>query len=68
MRRAVVLFLLAASVLSTAASAEPLTFTFHDFDDRQAGVQTYFERGLFLGGVIPGLIMGLAQRAGSSTR
>jgi hypothetical protein len=52
MRAAVVLFLLGASVLSRPAAAEPLTFTFHDFDDRQPGIQSYFERGLFLGSVI----------------
>jgi hypothetical protein len=56
MRRLALLFVLAMSVLPGTAVAEPLTFTIHDFDDRPLGIQTYLERGLFLGSIAGGMV------------
>jgi hypothetical protein len=56
MRRLALLFVLATSLLPRPLSAEPLTFTFHDFDDRPLGIQSYLERGLFLGGIAGGMV------------
>ena len=56
MRWVTLLFVLTTSVLPGTALAEPLTFTIHDFDDRPLGIQTYLERGLFLGSIAGGIV------------
>jgi hypothetical protein len=56
MGRLSLLFVLGASLLPGTSLAEPLTFTIHDFDDRPLGIQTYLERGLFLGTIAGGMV------------